>query len=391
MIRAFGHLHAPDDRGLALVTVADGVVASIEPMHAPPPDALGSARSRIVPGLLDIQVNGAFGDDFADPAADLGRICRGLPRFGVTGFVPTVVTSPPATYPAALDHLRRLPGRGEARILGSHIEGPYISPRHHGTHDPACLRLPDVREAASWLEAGDVRWLTLAPELPGALDLIAFLVERGVRVSIGHTDATWQEAAAAQAAGATLATHLFNAMRPLHHRDPGVVGYVLASSLVTGVIGDGRHLAFETIRLVAGIKAPDDLVLVTDALAGLGMPPGRHVLGGREYLSDGEVGRLPDGTLSGSLLPLNLALRDLVERAGLPTELAVRMATLNPARAIGVEDRAGRIEVGRPADLALLADDWSVVATLIDGEVAYMLDPVSDSRATDPVARAVSR
>jgi N-acetylglucosamine-6-phosphate deacetylase len=372
MIHAFGHLYAPDDLGLAVVTIDDGVIAAIEPTAVRPADALGSAVSRIVPGLLDIQVNGAFGDDFADPLADLDRICRGLPRFGVTGFVPTIVSSPAVAYPAALAHLRRPQRPGEARILGTHIEGPYLSPRQKGTHDPAVLRLPDIREAETWLEAGDVRWLTLAPELPGAIELIAFLVGHGVRVSIGHTDATWQDAAAAQEAGATLVTHIFNAMRPLHHRDPGVAGYALTSSLTVGLIGDGRHLAFETIRLLARIKAPDELYLVTDALAGLGMPPGRYVLAGREYDSDGEVGRLPDGTLSGSLLPLNLALRNLVERADLPVALAVRMATLVPARAMGLEHEAGRIEVGRPADIAVLAEDWSVEGTIVAGEPAYL-------------------
>jgi N-acetylglucosamine-6-phosphate deacetylase len=389
MIRAFGHLYAPDDLGLALVTVDGGVVAAIEPMDVPPADAIGSASSRIIPGLLDIQVNGAFGDDFADPRADLDRICRGLPRFGVTGFVPTIVSSPAAVYPAALAHLRRPQRAGEARVLGTHIEGPYLSPRHRGTHDPAVLRLPDVAEADAWLGAGDVRWLTLAPELPGALDLIAHLVARDVRVSIGHTDATWQEAAAAADAGATLATHIFNAMRPLHHRDPGVVGYALASPLMVGIIGDGRHLAFETIRLLARIKAPDQLYLVTDALAGLGMPPGRYALAGREYVSDGEVGRLPDGTLSGSLLPLNLALRNLVERADLPVELAVRMATLNPARAMGHEHQVGRIEVGRQADLAVLADDWSIEATLVGGEPAYLAPDVVGS--TPAATKAAGR
>ena len=252
-----------------------------------------------------------------------------MPRFGVTGFVATIVTSAPSVYPAALANLRRAPHPGEARVLGTHVEGPFISPRQHGTHDPAFLRLPDRVEAEGWLEAGDIRWLTLAPELPGALDLARFLVDRGVRVSIGHTDATWAEAAAAVDAGATMATHVFNAMRPLHHRDPGVVGLVLASSLTAGFIADGQHLAFDTIRLLARVKAPDELVLVTDALAGLGMPPGRYVLAGRDYRSDGTVGRLPDGTLSGSLLPLNLALRNLVQEAGLEPALAIRFATLN--------------------------------------------------------------
>jgi N-acetylglucosamine-6-phosphate deacetylase len=371
VIRLYGHLYAPEDRGLCLVTVEGTRIAAIEPAETQAPGSLGGPNARILPGLLDIQLNGAFGDDFADPAAGMDRICRDLPRFGVTGFVPTVVTSPTAAYGPALANLFRRSAPGEAAVLGAHIEGPYLSPRFAGTHDPAQLRLPDLGEAAAWLDAGDVESVTLAPELPGALPLVEFLVRRGVRVSIGHTDATWAEANAAVETGASTATHLFNAMRPIRHRDPGVAGYVLASHVAAGFIADGYHIAFETIRMIARIKAPDELVLVTDALAGLGMPPGRYWLAGREYISDGTCGRLPDGTLSGSLLPLNLAIRNLVDEAGLEPALAVRLATLNPARVVGLEESRGRTEVGRNADVVVVDDDWEVIATFAGGALAY--------------------
>ena len=381
MIRLFGHLYAPEDRGLCLVTVEDGHIVAIEPRAAPGaipaaeaepgPDVIGGPTNLILPGLLDIQVNGAFGDDFADPAADMPRICRDMTRFGVTGFVPTIVTSPQAAYAPALANLHRTATAGEARVLGVHIEGPFISPKQPGTHDPAQLRLPDIREAEGWLNTGDIAYVTLAPELPGARPLIEFLVRYGVRVSMGHTDATWGEAAAAVDAGAGQATHLFNAMRPLRHRDPGVAGFVLASSVRAGFIGDGNHIAFETIRMIAKAKAPDEMFLVTDALAGLGMPPGRYLLAGREYISDGTCGRQADGTLSGSLLPLNRALGNLVRKVGLEPSLAVRLATLNPARVLGLDGSLGRVEVGRSADLALVDEDWDVVATIAGGAVAF--------------------
>ncbi|MGD0020193.1 MAG: N-acetylglucosamine-6-phosphate deacetylase [Candidatus Limnocylindrales bacterium] len=374
MIQLFGHLYAPDDRGLCAVTVDGDSIVAIGPTEAPPAGSLGGPGARILPGLIDIQVNGAFGDDFSDPSADVPSICRRLPRFGVTAFVPTIVTSPPDVYVPALANLRHPPVPGETRVLGVHIEGPFISPTYRGAHDPAHLRLPSIEEASRWLEAGDVRWLTLAPELPGALALISFLVERGVRVSIGHTDATWSEAAAGADAGATLATHLFNAMRPLRHRDPGVAGYVLATGLTAGFIADGNHVAFETLRVVARIKAPDELVLITDALAGLGMPPGRYMVAGHEYVSDGTSGRLLDGTLTGSLLPLNLALRNLVEKVGLEPAVAVRLATLNPARALGLDGTLGRVEVGRVADLAVVDENWQVEATIAGGSIAYLGD-----------------
>jgi N-acetylglucosamine-6-phosphate deacetylase len=207
------------------------------------------------------------------------------------------------------------------------------------------------------------------------------LVERGVRVSIGHTDATWGEAAAGVAAGATMATHLFNAMRPLRHRDPGIAGFAIGTPLTAGFIADGNHVAFETLRMIARVKAPDELVLITDALAGLGMPPGRYMVAGHEYISDGTSGRLLDGTLTGSLLPLNLALRNVVEKVGLAPAVAVRLATLNPARALGLDSSIGLVEVGRTADLAVLDGDWQVQATIAGGAIAYRRDANPDAEA----------
>jgi N-acetylglucosamine-6-phosphate deacetylase len=392
VIRLAGQLFTPEDLGPALVTVADGTIQSIasldsggrdgsgDPWPVLPEGTIGGPGSRILPGLVDIQVNGAFGQDFADPASDMTTVCRRMPELGVTAFVPTIVTSPLETYRPALANLRREAQPGEARVLGAHIEGPFISPAYPGTHDRALIRPVDRHEAEGWLAAGDVRYVTLAPEQPAAPELIAFLVDHGVRVAMGHSDASWDEAEAGADAGATLVTHVFNAMRPFRHRDPGLAGYALDADLSVGVIADGHHLAFETLRLVARIKAPDQLYLVTDALAGLGMPPGRYALAGREYVSDGTCGRLPDGTLSGSLLPLPLAIRNLVERAGLDPALAIRMATLNPARALGLDDQVGRIEVGRAADVVVVDHDWAVEATVAGGSLAYRAD-----RATSPV------
>jgi N-acetylglucosamine-6-phosphate deacetylase len=380
VIRLFGELFDPEARGLSIVTIDGGIVTAIEAAtSAEPaaPDVLGGPRSRIVPGLIDAQINGAFGQDFADPEANLAVVCRGLPRFGVTAFVPTIVSSAAAVYGPALANLRREPVAGEARVLGAHLEGPFISAEFAGTHDPRQLRPPSIEEAAAWLEAGDVRYVTLAPELPGAIELIEFLTRRGVRVALGHSGADWAAAEAAERAGATLVTHVFNAMGPLRHRDPGLVGYALASHLIAGFIADGNHLAFDTIRLLARVKARDELMLVTDALAGLGMPPGRYPLGDREYVSDGTAGRLDDGTLSGSLLPLNLALRNLVEAVGLEPATAIRFATLNPARALGLDASAGRVTVGGPADITVLDQRWEVEATIAGGALAYAREQVA--------------
>lgn len=383
MIRLFGHLYAPEDRGTCVVTVHDGRVAAIEGASTAPAGSLGWPDARILPGLLDIQVNGGYGEDFSNPGADVAAVCRKLPQTGVTGFLPTIITSPADAYAPALANLRGRAVPGGARVLGAHVEGSFLSPQRPGTHDRALLRLPSVWEVDGWLEAGDVRLVTLAPELPGALEVIGHLVDRGIVVSMGHSDATWEEARAGAEAGARLGTHLFNAMRPLGHRDLGVVGYLLASHLPVSVIGDGVHLAPETITLVARIKAPDELVLITDALSGLGMPPGRYVLSGIEFTTDGVCGRLPDGTLSGSLLPLNRALRNLVS-FGVDPAAAVRAATLNPARVLGIDGRHGRVEVGRAADLVLVDRDWEVLATLVDGLLVAGTLAVSDPASVTP-------
>jgi N-acetylglucosamine-6-phosphate deacetylase len=212
--------------------------------------------------------------------------------------------------------------------------------------------------------------VTLAPELPGAEALIRCLADRGVVVSMGHSHATWSEASAGAEGGASLGTHLFNAMPSIHHRNPGLAGFLLASSLPVSVIGDGVHVALDLLRLVARVKAPAEFVLITDALAGLGMPVGRYELAGVEFVSDGIVGRLPDGTLSGSLLPLNRAVRNLVD-CGIAPSVAVAAATENPARVLGLDTSAGRVDVGRRADLVVVNGAWEVMATVIGGVLAY--------------------
>ncbi|MGZ3588690.1 MAG: N-acetylglucosamine-6-phosphate deacetylase [Candidatus Limnocylindrales bacterium] len=377
-MQLFGQLFTPKPAGLATVTVKGEWVAAIEPSEAPPTDSMGGAEMRILPGLLDIQVNGAFGQDFSDPAADLELVCRELPRFGVTGFLPTVITSPSDRYGPCLRNLARPDAPGRARVLGVHLEGPFLSPRHPGTHDPAALRLPDPGLIEAWLATGAVRIVTLAPELPGAASAIERLCGAGVTVAMGHSDASWADAAAAAARGASLGTHLFNAMRPLHHRDPALPGFLLAEHLPVSVIADGVHLAPETLRLVARVKAPDELILITDALAGLGMPDGPYELAGRRVRSDGTVGRLPDGTLSGSVQPLNRAVRNLAAW-GLDAAAAVQAGTLNPARLLG-RPELGTLRVGGRADLVLVDASWEVLTTIVGGRVAFTQDDRSASR-----------
>ncbi|MGH2417708.1 MAG: N-acetylglucosamine-6-phosphate deacetylase [Candidatus Limnocylindria bacterium] len=377
MTSLIGRLLAPEDTGVRCVTIEDGRVSGIREPGEAPPDALGGPDAWILPGLVDIQLNGAFGIDFSDPAADLPRAARALTSTGVTAFLPTIVSSQPEAYPAVLRALAQPVPAGAARVLGAHLEGPFLSPVRRGAHDPSAIRPPDMGELRAWLDTGDVAMVTLAPELSGAMELIAELVARGALAAIGHSDATWREADAAVAAGARIGTHLFNAMRPFHHRDPGIVGRLLAAGVATSLIVDGVHVAPETVRLVASIKSADELVLVTDGLAALGEPPGPSRLGSREVISDGTVARLAGGTLSGSVVPMAPALGRLVA-AGLEPAVAVRAASTTPARLLGRKDELGRVAVGRMADLVVVDAAWDPLLTMVQGHVAYQR-PMAES------------
>jgi N-acetylglucosamine-6-phosphate deacetylase len=370
VIALVGRVLAPEDRGVRSVVIDDGRVVDIADAADAPSDAPGGPDFWILPGLVDIQLNGAFGVDFSDPDADLLHAARSLPATGVTAFLPTIVSSAPDVYAPCLAAHRAAVPAGAARILGTHVEGPYLASERRGTHRVNALRAPDVDELRRWLKAGSVRILTLAPELPGAMELISEASSRDVVVAIGHSDATWVAADEAIAAGARLGTHLFNATRPFHHRDPGIVGRLLAPGVAVSVIVDGVHVAPDGVRMVAGVKRPDELIFVTDGLAALGEPPGRYRLGGSEVISDGTAARLADGTLSGSVIPMATALGRLVA-AGLDASVAVHAASTVPARLLGLEDELGRIEVGRVADLVLVDPAWSPIATIVGGRVGH--------------------
>ncbi len=329
----------------------------------------------LAPGFLDLQINGGFGLDFtADPATIWG-VAAALPRFGVTSFLPTVITSPLETVRAAQDVLAAGPPpdwRG-ARPLGLHLEGPYLNPGKKGAHNPTHLRPPSVAEVAGWSPAAGVRLVTLAPELPGALEVIAALAGRGVVVSAGHSLATFDEAVAGFDAGARYATHLFNAMPALHHREPGLAAAALADPrAVIGLIPDGLHVHPALVALVWRLLSPARLNLVTDAMAAMGMPPGEYALGDFRVTVDGASARLADGTLAGCVLSLDAILRAFVGFTGATPAEAIATVTATPARLLGLE-RLGRIAPGGDADLVLLTPDLRVVETFVAGESGFRI------------------
>jgi N-acetylglucosamine-6-phosphate deacetylase len=323
-----------------------------------------------IPGLIDVHVNGFVGVDFI--TADGGGYARAreaLAATGVTAFVPTFVSSPLDAYGPALAQVAQAAARPGPRVLGAHLEGPFISPRWPGAHDPACILAPDPALADRLCDAGPVVIMTLAPEVSGGLELVEHLTARGVAVACGHSDA---DAAAAHAAfdrGARAITHLYNAHRRWAPRDPGLGGVALVRPDVTvQTIVDNVHLAPEA-AYAAFLAAGERFCLVTDAVEAAGLGPGTYRLGTQTVQVSGGRVALADGTLAGSVLSMDAAIRNLVA-AGAPLAAAVHAATRTPARLAG-HPELGTIAPGSPADLAVLDDELHVTRTVVGGVEAF--------------------
>ena len=330
--------------------------------------ATPGGRGIAVPGFVDLQVNGFGGVDFLDADTDgYRRAGAALLETGVTAYLPTLITTPERRLRAAMAEVPV--GESRPRVLGLHLEGPFISRNRLGTHEASARRDPDPALLERLLAAGPVRLMTLAPELAGAGALIDRLLERGVAVSLGHTDATAAEANAAFDRGARSVTHLFNAMRPFLHRDPGIVGAALArDDVVVSIILDGIHLAPETAQ-TAWRAGRGRIALITDAIAGAcaGVADSSYSLGNLDVrVHEGTV-RGPDGVLAGSVLTMIEAVRNLHE-LGVPIEEAVQAATATPARVLG-DSELGRLAVGLPADVVVLDDRLEIARVLVAGEV----------------------
>jgi N-acetylglucosamine-6-phosphate deacetylase len=301
-----------------------------------------------VSGLVDIQVNGAAGIDLTAEPHRLWEVAAALPAYGVVAFVPTVITSDPSARELALATFRAGPPAGwtGAEPLGLHFEGPMIAPTRKGAHPEHWLRAPSLDLVDGWSREAGVVMATIAPELPGALDVVARLVAEGVVVSVGHTDATAAQVGAAVEAGARMVTHLGNTMPPLLPREPGPVGVTLGGSdLVAGVIVDGHHLDPLFVRTAWRALGPGRFVSVSDTTAGLGLPDGPTRLGDQDVVVAAGTVRLADGTLAGSASSLLDCLRTLVAQVGCPVEEAVATATTTPLALLGLPPREETIEL----------------------------------------------
>lgn len=369
--------------GALLIDQGQIVALGIETQVPQPPTAhrIDANGLFLVPGFIDLQLNGGFGHDFtADPSTIWPAATR-LPQYGVTTFLPTIITAPLET----IDQARTLYAAGPptnqsgATPLGLHLEGPFLNPLKKGAHNPTHLRLPDLADVTDWSPATGVQLVTLAPELPGALDLVTALTARGIAVSAGHSMATLAEAQAGFAAGIRYGTHLFNAMPPLHHRKPGLVGALLADPEVKiGLIPDGVHLHPALVQTIWRAVGPERLTLVTDAMAALGMPSGYYQLGDFAVTVDETAARLVDGTLAGSIITSDAALRNLIAFTGCSLADGLPTLTSTPASLLGLSNQKGTLAPGYDADLVLLTSDLQVEMTIIAGKIVYQRSKVGN-------------
>ncbi len=323
----------------------------------------------IAPGFVDLQVNGFGGHDAAEGAADISAISELLPTFGVTSFLPTAISRPLKEAGAFVRATRAAAAPG-ARVLGAHLEGPFLNPTFRGAHDPTALLEP-TSERVDQLLTCPPRMMTLAPELPGALEAVRRLSAAGVLVAAGHSGADYEQGERAIEAGVRFGTHLYNAMRAFHHRRPGLVGALLIDGRATvGLIADGQHLHDATCEQVLHLKSPEHVALTTDQTAAAGVPAGRYLLGGRNVVSDGQAVRLEDGTLAGSIATMDELIRRMASLPGMSLEDAVTMASAAPAAVLG-EPRIGSIRRGAFADLVILDREMRVRLTIVNGRIVY--------------------
>lgn len=385
---AGGDIVLPDRvlHGGSIVIEGDRI-AAVEPRliaEAAGVEVIQARGLTIAPGFIDVHVHGVDGTDVLEGPDAVGAVAARLPRYGVTAFCPTSVACPPAvldTFLYAVQRARLTAPRAAARVLPAHLESNFINPAWKGAQPEDCLRSHGPRGARDTRTFGGddilrvlearrdgVGIVTLAPELPGGLDLIRLLRDRGHIVSLGHSGATYDESREAIRAGITHATHLFNRMTPLTHRAPGAVGALLESHDVAAeIICDGYHVHPRIVALALGVKGPERIMAITDGTAASGLPPGtRATLGGRTIIVTPQSAELEDGTLAGSSTTMDRVFRLLVRDVGTPLHVAARLCATTPADRLGLP-QLGRIAAGADADLVVLGPALDVVQTWIAG------------------------
>lgn len=332
----------------------------------------------VLPGFVDQHIHGAGGSDGMDGTLeDVATIAKTIASEGTTSFLVTTMTQSPENITAALAAVKEYREKNSslgAKVVGVHFEGPFIAAKFKGAQPLEYVATPDVKTFEDYNKAsGDcIKIVTLAPEVEGAEELVRYLAKKGIVASIGHSGAKYEDIEKAVSLGATNVTHTFNAQSPLHHREIGTVGSAMyLDELNCELIADTIHVSVPAMKLLTKVKGWDKISLITDAMRAKGLPDGESELGGQKvFVKNGEA-RLEDGTLAGSVLRMNRALQNIVEKVGVPFEEAVDYATINPARMLKIDKQTGSIKVGKNADFTVINKNFDVLMTIRDGEIIY--------------------
>ncbi|NOU98654.1 N-acetylglucosamine-6-phosphate deacetylase [Paenibacillus planticolens] len=369
-------IHEDNSGQSATLWIRDEIIEKIETGLSPLPEGayelIDGQGHLLIPGMIDVHIHGANGFDMMDGSEmSIQEVSRACAETGCTSFLVTSVSSTIEELLSMIRSVKRVIGHEVgAKIAGIHLEGPYLNPKRKGMQNERFLRHPNLNEMKDIFNEADglIKMVTIAPELPGGMELISFLKEMGVVIAVAHSDATYEEAKQAFDAGASHVTHCFNGMRPIHHRDPGlVVAAFEAEHVSLQAIVDGIHLHPAIVRMMHRLKGADGMVLITDALQAMGLGDGNYMFGGHHVTVSEGVARLEDGTLASSTVTMNEALRLTVE-TGISLIDAVNMASRSPARILGL-DTIGKISEGSEADLVLLDEHFQVQWTMIKGHI----------------------
>jgi N-acetylglucosamine-6-phosphate deacetylase len=331
----------------------------------------------ISPGFIDIHIHGAYGRDIIEgEESAIETISSFIASKGTTGFLPTILTAPLEDMINSLYSIEKYIENKEkeikgAKILGINIEGPFLNKKYKGAQREDCILLPNF-EILKKLTTNNVKLMTLAPEVEGCCEIIKYLNNMGIKISAGHTDAMSSDMEKAISLGLSHITHLFNGMRPLHHREPGIIGVALINNNISvEIIADGIHLSPYILKLVGMIKPKEKIILITDSMMATGLSDGEYKLAEqRVFVKDGKA-TLSDGTIAGSTLTLNMAVKNMVEKGGFKIEDAVFMASYSPSLLLGLEDRKGSLEIGKDADITIFDDNFNVKMTIVEGKVVF--------------------
>ena len=358
------------------VLIEDGKIKEINPTNPTTSEVIDGKGLYLSPGFINVHIHGAAGHDVMDGTFEaVNEIAKCIAKNGTTAFTPTTMTVATSAIRKSMEVIKeaKIKGTDGAIVLGAHLEGPFISPAAIGAQNPTHLQKPDIN---TYMEmVGDcedaVVSITIAPEVDGAKELIKELTSRGVVCSIGHTKATYEEAVHGIECGCSHSTHLFNAMTPFAHREPGVVGAIFDTDITTETITDGIHISYPSLRVAYKQKTTDKVLLVTDSMMACCMPDGMYSLGGQDVIVSDGAARLKNGSLAGSILTLDKAIYNVYKNTELPLHEIVKMASFNGAKLCKVDDRKGLIKEGYDAELVLFDEDINIKTVLVNGKVIH--------------------